>query len=565
MSSMFILQAAQCLQSELWFNLDWKNSNRKVRSLQNRIVKSVRNGAWRKAKRLCYLLTRSFSARALAVKWVTENKGKKTAGIDGIVWTTPGQKMRATDTIAQWQGYRPKALKRIHIPKKDKNQTRPLSIPTMEDRARQALYMLALQPIAETLGDINSYGFRNECRCADAVDQIFKILRQKGSSQWILEADIKGFFDNIDFDWILKYIPINKKVLEAWLKSGFIEEGKQFPTTEGVPQGGIISPVIGNMVFDGLEAIVCGNSYYKRKHGINFVRYADDFIVTAKSKEVLEGDIIPRINAFLKPRGAQLSEQKTKVTHISEGFDFLGQSIRKYRRQDGTLGKIQIEPSQKSTQSIKDKVKIICKSSGHIIQAQLIGRLSPVLRGWATYHRHIICGKTFSQINGYVWFCLMRWAKSRHPRKTGTWITTRYFSRAKSSSWAFKDKATGKTLIRLNDDIRTYRHNRVLGEANPYDTQWNGYFHNREKLIKMKSVSHYIGKVSNQQDGKCPHCQQLIQAEDEHRLHHHLDGDKTNRGIRNVLMLHETCKKAFEYIRRKSVPGASVDTGVCNA
>ncbi|NOZ53965.1 MAG: reverse transcriptase [Gammaproteobacteria bacterium] len=194
MSGMYILQAAQCPQSELWLNLNWKNCNNKVMSLQNRIVKSVRKGAWRNAKRLCYLLTQSHSARALAVKRVTENKGRKTAGIDGQVWTTANQKMRAVETIANWTGYRPKALKRIRIPKKDRNQTRSLSIPTMEGRARQTLHMFALQAIVETLGDINSYGFRRKRRCADAIDQIFKILRQKGSSQWILEADIKGFF-----------------------------------------------------------------------------------------------------------------------------------------------------------------------------------------------------------------------------------------------------------------------------------------------------------------------------------------------------------------------------------
>jgi len=564
MSSVFILQAAQYRQSELWFNLNWKSACEKVRSLQNRIVKSVRNGEWRKAKRLCYLLTRSFAARALAVKRVTENKGKKTAGIDGILWITPGQKMRAIETIADWKGYRPKALKRIRIPKKSKNQTRPLSIPTMEDRARQALQLLALQPIAETLADVNSYGFRKKRRCADAIDQIFKILRQKGSSQWILEADIKGFFDNIDFDWILQHIPMNKKVLKAWLTCGFIEGGKRFPTTEGVPQGGIISPVIGNMVLDGLEAIVCGSRNYKRRNGINFVRYADDFIVTAKTKEVLEDDIIPRINAFLKVRGVQLSEQKTRVTHISHGFDFLGQTVRKYRHQDGELGKIQIEPSKQSMESIKNKVKTICNSSGQLTQAQLIGRLNPVLRGWANYHRHIICGKAYSQVTRYVWFRLMRWGKSRHPTKSGLWMARRYFGYARGSTWAFKDKVTGKTLIRLNNDIQTYRHIKIKGTANPFDTQWSGYFQDREKSIKMKSVNNYIGKVSKQQSGKCPQCQQIIQAEDQHYLHH-LDGDKKNRGIKNVLMLHKACKKAFVYIRSQHVSGASIDMGVGKA
>ncbi|MEJ2169216.1 MAG: group II intron reverse transcriptase/maturase [Desulfobacterales bacterium] len=555
MGSVSMLQAAQC-HSEQWFQINWTDCYRQVRSLQNRIVKSIRNGAWRKAKRLCYLLVHSFAARCLAVKRVTDNKGKKTAGIDGIVWITPGQKMRAIEAIAHWKGYQPKALKRVRIPKKDKNQTRPLSIPTMEDRARQALHTLALQPIAETLGDTNSYGFRNKRRCADAIDQIFKTLRLKGSSQWILEGDIKGFFDNIDFDWLLKNIPMNKKVLRAWLHSGFLEEGKTQPTTTGVPQGGIISPVIGNMVLDGLEASICAYPRYKRNHGINFIRYADDFIVTAKSRRVLVEEIIPKINAFLSPRGVQLSEQKTKVTHISEGFDFLGQTIRKFPRKHQQLGKIQIEPSKKSIQSIKDKIKTICRSSGQLTQAQLIDRLNPVLRGWANYHRHVICGKRFHQIDSFVWFRLMRWGKHRHPEKTGYWIAKRYFSKSTSSAWNFKDKATGKRLIKLSADIQTFRHIKIQGDANPFDAEWNGYFHNREVMLKMKSANTFIGRVFKQQGGLCPLCKQLLQTEDKQHLHYR-DGDKTHKRISNVVLLHKNCKSCFNHIKGKHVYGAS--------
>jgi RNA-directed DNA polymerase len=248
------LQAAHGLTWDGPTGIDWADCTQRVRSLQRRIVKSLRAGNWRKVKRLCFLLVNSFAARALGVKRVTENSGKKTAGIDGTVWETPERKMQAVQEIAQWKGYRPSPLKRIYIPKKDKSQKRPLSIPVMEDRARQAVYMQALQPIAETTADGNSYGFRAKRQCADAIDQCFKVLRQKTSATWILEGDIKGFFDNIAFDWLLKNVPMNKKVLEAWLRSGFIDRGKKYPTTQGVPQGGVISPVIGNMVLDGLEA-----------------------------------------------------------------------------------------------------------------------------------------------------------------------------------------------------------------------------------------------------------------------------------------------------------------------
>ena len=548
MGSAFTLQAAQCRNGEQWFLINWAYCHAKVRSLQSRIVKSIRNGEWRKAKRLCYLLTHSFAARALAVKRVTENKGKRTAGIDGIVWQTPSQKMRAVETIANWKGYHPKALKRIRIPKPKTDQTRPLSIPTMDDRARQALHMLALQPIAETLADKNSYGFRSKRSCADAINQIFKIFRLKGSSQWVLEGDIKGFFDNIRFDWILENIPMNKRVLKAWLECGFLEDGKYFPTTDGVPQGGIISPIIGNMVLDALERVVCKGPKYKKVNGIHFVRYADDFIVTAKRRELLEDEIIPKINAFLKSRGVQLSEQKTRITHISEGFDFLGQTIRKFPEKENQLGKIQIEPSKRSIQSIKHKIKILCKSSGQLTQADLINRLNPVLRGWANYHRHNICGKIFSQIDSFVWGRLIRWGKRRHPQKSMVWIGRRYFKDTQNGDWTFYDKGTGKRLVHLTRDIPRFRHIKIKGEANPFDPDWREYFKKREVRLKMKSSGDYLGKLLKQQGGLCPHCHQLIHTEDRTHLHH-IDGDKANKRMVNVILLHKICVSSFEFKR----------------
>jgi RNA-directed DNA polymerase len=530
---------------EQWTGIDWNACLRTVRSLQRRIVKSLRAGNWRKAKRLCYLLVHSFAARALAVKQVTENKGKQTAGIDGEVWRTPGQKMKAVRALADWKGYRAKPLRRIYIPKKDKSQKRPLSIPVMDDRARQAVYALALKVIAETLGDTNSYGFRNKRRCADAIEQIFNILCQKNSACWILEGDIKGFFDNIAYQWMLENIPMNKRILKAWLKCGFVDRGEMYPTDDGVPQGGIISPNIGNRVLDGLEKLVQGTSRFRRTNNINFVRYADDFIVTASSEEVLRDDIIPKINGFLEPRGVQLSEQKTKITHISEGFDFLGQTTRKHRRRDGNLGKIQITPSKSALREIKDKVKAICKSSGCLTQGELIDRLNPVIRGWANYHRHVICGETFSKLDSFVWFRLFRWGKRRHKNKSGKWIASRYFGEQDGQQWIFKDKASGKSLIKVSQTIKQQRHIKVRGEANPFDIEWQEYFHNREIKLKMRSVNSYIGKVLKRQNGQCSVCRQVLEVEEDHHLLH-LDGDETNNRMVNVVLLHSNCREFYQ-------------------
>jgi RNA-directed DNA polymerase len=538
------LQAAHDPTWEGPSGIDWAACVRRVKSLQRRIVKSLRAGNWRKVKRLCFLLVNSFAARALGIKRVTENSGKKTAGIDGKVWMTPDQKMQAVQDIAQWKGYRPSPLKRIYIPKKDKSRKRPLSIPVMEDRARQAVHMQALQPIAETLADGNSYGFRVKRQCADAIDQCFKILRQKTSATCILEGDIKGFFDHIAFDWILENIPMNRKVLGAWLHSGFIDRGKKYPTTQGVPQGGVISPVIGNRVLDGLEACVQGSkaSRYRRAHNINFVRYADDFIVTASNEAVLKEEIIPKINAFLEPRGVALSEQKTQVTHISQGFDFLGQTIRKFERR-GQLGKIQITPSKSNLAAIK--AKAICKASGRLTQAQLIDKLNPVLRGWANYHRHVICAETFSKLDSYVWGRLFRWAKRRHPDKTGKWIAERYFRPQDGYQWTFADPASSRALIHVHQAVKHQRHIKVKAAANPFDPEWEPYFRDRDKLLKRQSVNEYTGKVLKRQSGVCPVCRQVVEVSQEYRLHP-IDGNKANKRIDNVVLLHRDCQPRLQ-------------------
>ena len=291
------LQASSGLTTPRWHQVNWAACHRRVRSLQRRIVQAVQAGAWRKVKRLSYLLVHSFAARALAVRRVTENTGKKTPGVDNELWDTPEKKATAIDRIGQWRGYRPRPLKRLYIPKKNGTQ-RPLSIPTLEDRARQAIHLQALQPIAETTADPHSYGFRPKRRCADAIAQCFNIFRQPTAATWILEGDIEGFFDHIAFPWLEQHIPMPKRLLSKWLRSGFWDRGTLYPTTAGVPQGGIISPVISNMVLDGLEDVVHGGHWHRRVHQINYVRWADDFLVTANSREVLEHTVLPAVNAF---------------------------------------------------------------------------------------------------------------------------------------------------------------------------------------------------------------------------------------------------------------------------
>lgn len=562
MGNSMLLQASFGAEVLDWHWIDWSKCHRRVRSLQRRIVQAMKAGAWRKVKRLNYLLVNSFDARALAVKRVTENKGKKTPGVDGEIWDTPELKAEAVERLAHVRGYWPKPLKRKYIAKSNGKQ-RPLGIPVMQDRGRQAVHLQALSPVAETLADPNSYGFRPKRRCADAIDQCFKILRQKTSASWIFEGDIAGFFDNIAFSWIEENIPMDTRLLSKWLRSGYIEEATFHPTTAGVPQGGLISPVIGNMTLDGLEQVVRGRSeWFRRTHNINFVRYADDFIITANNREVLE-QMTPQIKAFLNERGVSLSEEKTKITHISEGFDFLGQNIRKHHRTNGSLGKIQITPSKASFQNVKDKVKRLTKRHRGATPAELIDKLNPVLRGWANYHRHIVCAETFGKLDNYVWGRLYRWCKRRHPDKTGRWIAERYFLHGGTHKWRFTDPGTGASLIKVAEVVKHKRHIKIRSAANPFDPEWDAYFEDRDRKQVFTLTAAFTAKVYMVQDGICPRCRQLIQHEEETVLYHR-DGDRKNFKLANLVYYHPNCHPD-RYNGPDSETLSSRPLGVCHA
>ena len=294
-----------------WRDVNWRQVYRRVRRLQARIAEAIRKGRPGKARALQRILTRSLCGCLLAVRRVTENSGGKTKGIDGVIWDTPEAKAAGARSI-QRGIYRAKALRRIYIPKKN-HKKRPISIPAIRDRAKQALHYLGLDPIAECLADPNSYGFRRERSAADAIEQCFNILAQRTSARWILEADIASCFDKINHLWMLEHIPMDKGILRKWLKVGYVERKTFHATEEGTPQGSIISPVLCNMVLDGLEKAL-RKRFPKMK--INLVRYADDFIVTGPSREFLEQVVLPLIKAFLAERGLQLSKEKTRITHI---------------------------------------------------------------------------------------------------------------------------------------------------------------------------------------------------------------------------------------------------------
>jgi RNA-directed DNA polymerase len=536
-----------------WYAIDWRAIHRNVRRLQVRIVQATKAGRWNKVKALQRLLTCSYSGKVLAVRRVTENNGKKTAGVDRIIWDTPEEKIKAVHDLKR-RGYQPQPLRRVYIPKKsDRKTKRPLGIPTMFDRAQQALHLLVLDPVVETTADKNSYGFRQQRSCADAIGQCFNALSHAPNTQWILEADVKNCFDKISHAWLLAHVPMDRAILQKWLKSGYMDKRVLHETTDGTPQGGIISPALANCALDGLERLLqekfpqekCLKSLGGKSASVNFIRYADDFVITSKSKELLEGEVQPVVEQFLQQRGLELSPKKTVITHVEKGFDFLGQNVRRYPN-----GKLRITPSKKNVKTFLDGIRQTIKDAGGMSAAALIEQLNPKIRGWANYHRHVVSKRTFGRVDHSIFFSLWQWARRRHQKKNPHWLKTKYFGRRGDRDWTF----FGETCDDQGQPDRLWlyhakstpiqRHVKVKGEANPYDPACETYFENREgdHMRETFRGTRTLRYIWNEQRGLCTVCNTPITRTTGWRLHHCvplvLGGSKS---AANRLLLHPEC------------------------
>ncbi len=519
-----------------WHQIHWSDAHQTVARLQIRIAKAVTAGEWRKVRSLQRLLTRSSSAKALAVKRVTENRGRKTPGVDSKTWSTPEEKWEAVKGLSN-KRYRPLPLRRIYIPKANGDK-RPLGIPTMRDRAMQALHLLALDPVAETTGDGHSYGFRRERSTADAIQQVRNVLTNKAAPQWVLEGDIKGCFDNISHDWLAANVCMDRGILKKWLKAGFVEMGKLFPTNAGTPQGGIISPVLANMALDGLQHELEGlfrTVRQAREAKVHLVRYADDFVITGSSKELLEERVKPLVVKFLAARGLVLSETKTKITHVTEGFVFLGWNVRRVNRM------LLTQPSKKNVKAFMTKMRESVRTMCSVKQEDLILKLTPIIRGWANYHRIQMAMRTFSRCDHLIWELLWRWADRRHPNKGKRWVKQRYFVRTKGRDWRFAIK---DQILPILGEFRKRTHVKVVAEANPYDPAFDEYFTKRlaRKMDQTLEGRRKLRWLWWWQDGLCPACFQKITRETGWHLHHRIK--RTNGGSNatsNLTLLHPNC------------------------
>lgn len=456
--------------ADLWNSIHWDKAKRIVKRLQTRIVKAVKVGDKQKVRSLQRLLARSFAGKLIAVKQVSENPGKRTPGVDKKLLDTPVKKWRQACQLNR-KSYKPKPLKRQYILKKN-GKKRPLGIPTMHDRSEQCLELLGLEPVSECISDNHSYGFRKKRSTHDAIQACFNALRGGGSAQWVLEGDIKGCFDHISHDWMEKHIPMNKKKLRLWLKSGYLERTLFHPTKEGTPQGGIISPTLANMALDGMQELL--TKEFKKTDKVHLVRYADDFIITGNTERLLSERVKPLIANFLSVRGLELSAEKTRISHIDEGFDFLGFNIRRYK------GKLLIKPSSEGIKSVKKNIKDVLERNKAAKTNNVVGLLNPIIRGWANYYRHVVSQRIFDKLDNAIWKMTWGWAKRRHPNKSPTWIKNKYFQARGTKNWVFCEKHDSLELLTMGCfPIR--RHVKIKADANPYDPQWHQYFDKRSK------------------------------------------------------------------------------------
>ena len=554
-----------------WKDIKWKKVEKYVFKLQKLIYRASSRGEIRKMRKYQRLLTKSYYARLLAVRRVTQdNQGKKTAGVDGIKNLPPMQRLNLVDLL-NTRYLKASPSRRVWIPKPGRDEKRPLGIPTMYDRVLQALVKLGMGPEWEARFEPNSYGFRPGRSTHDAIEAIFDSIINK--PKYVLDADISKCFDRINHDALLGKIGQSpyRRLIKQWLKSGVFDNNQFLESVEGTPHGGVISPLLANIALHGMEERLMefaeklplrypsGGVMAKRhkQKSLSLIRYADDFVILHEDIEVvLQAKTV--IQEWLNQVGLELKPEKTKIAHTLEeyegnkpGFDFLGFTIRQWKVKTAKQGfKTLIKPSSNSIKAHYRKLADICDKNKTAPTKALIAKLNPIIKGWANYFSPAVSKEVFSKLDMLLWKRIWRWASRRHPNKSAKWVKDKYFPHCKKTrNWVLND---GEYILNQHSDVPIVRHIKVKGNRSPYDGDWT-YWSSR--IGKHPGVRKEVTTLLKRQKNKCAFCGLTFSPTDLMEVDHikprSEGGDNT---LKNKQLLHRHCHDTKTALDNKTYP-----------
>lgn len=547
-----------------WRHINWRRLEKRVYKLQNRIYRASLRGDIKAVRRLQKTLMKSWSAKCLAVRRVTQdNQGKKTAGVDGVKSLTPKQRFALVSKLKL--GSKVKPTRRVWIPKPGKEEKRPLGIPTMYDRTLQALVKMALEPEWEAKFEPNSYGFRPGRSCHDVIEAIFSSIKHK--PKFVLNADISKCFDKIDHSALLRKLntfPTIRRQVRAWLKAGIMDKKQFQQTSEGTPQGGVISPLLANIALHGMEQRIKqfaetlplryknGEVYClkDRRSSLSLIRYADDFVILHEDLTVVQRCQII-ISEWLKDMGLELKSSKTSLTHTlnkceneKPGFNFLGFHIRQFRvsKYHSKQGfKTIITPSKEKQKIHYERIASIIDDHKQAPQEGLINKLNPIIRGWSNYYSSVISKETYSELDHLVYQKLRAWAQYRHPHKGNKWRTNKYWHSIGGNNWVFATKYKRENLMCLYQHSQTpiIRHTKIKSEASPYNGDliyWSSRMGTHPEMPKRVAI------LLRKQKGRCTHCGLYFREDDLLEVDHITPRSQAGKDeYKNLQVLHKHC------------------------